>query len=96
MLVIGLLTVTASGQRTPRERLLRFRTEQNFRRGIEMPRQPLLIRRNPKHYKMELHRFQRTHFMNPRVRNRIVMRNRMMHERMFFKKHHLFKNRRVI
>lgn len=94
MLVLGLASVSASAQRE--DRLLRFRTEQGFRRGFVAPQQRLGMERNRLRFRMEQQRFRHQYMMRPRVRGRMMMRNRMNHDRMFMQRHHFYKGRRVI
>jgi hypothetical protein len=94
-LVLGLVSVSASAQRAPQDRLLRFRTEQNFRRGIA-PQQRLRMERNRLRFRMEQQRFRHQYMMRPRVRGRMMMRNRMNRDRMFMQRQHFYKGRRVI
>ena len=95
-LVLGLISVSATAQRTPQDRLLRFRTEQNFRRGMVAPQQRLRMEKNRFHFRMEQQRFRRHNMMRPGIRNRVMMRNRMNRGRMFMQRQHFYKGRRVI
>lgn len=95
-LVLGLVSVSASAQRNPQDRLLRFRTEQNFRKGTVVPQQRLRMERNRLRFRMDQQRFRRNHFARPRVRGQIMMKNRMNRGRMFMQRQHFYKGRRVI
>ncbi|HVT86707.1 MAG TPA: hypothetical protein VHD35_15995 [Chitinophagaceae bacterium] len=95
-LVLGLISVSATAQRAPQDRLLRFRAEQGFHRGFIAPQQRFRMERNRLHFRMEQQRFRRNHFVRPRVRGQIMMRNRMNRERMFMQRQHFYKGRRVI
>lgn len=95
-LVLGLVSVSATAQRNPQDRLLRFRTEQNFRKGTVAPQQRLRMERNRLRFRMEQQRFRRHNMVRPGIRNRVMMGNRMNRNRMFLHKQHFYKGRRVI
>ena len=94
-LVLGFVSIAATAQTAPQDRLLRFRTQQNFGRGIA-PQQWLRMERNRLRFRMEQQRFRHHHFVRPGIRNRIMMRNRLNRERMFMHRPHFYKGRRVI
>lgn len=96
-MLFGLLSFTATAQRTPQDRLLRFRTEQRFHREMFAPQmQKLRMDRNRLRFRMEQQRFRRHQFLRPRVQRRAILKHRMYGERMFLKRQHFFKGRRVI
>lgn len=95
-LVLGLISVSATAQRAPQDRLLRFRTEQGFHRGMMAPQQRLRMERNRLRFRMEQQRFRRNHFVRPRVRGRMMMGNRMNRGRMFMQRQRFYKGRQVI
>ncbi|HWC54571.1 MAG TPA: hypothetical protein VG676_13375 [Chitinophagaceae bacterium] len=95
-LVLGLVSLSASAQRAPQDRLLRFRTEQNFRKGTEVPQHRLRMQKNRLRYRMEQQRFRRDRIARSHMRGNALMKNRMNRQRMLFKRQHFFKGRRVI
>lgn len=95
-LAFGFLSISASAQRNPQDRLLRFRTEQGFHKRLIAPQQRLRMERNRLRFRNEQQRFRSNQFIHPRVRGRAIMKNRMNRERMFLKRQHFFKGRRVI
>lgn len=93
-LMLTLLSVAASAQRTPQERLRRYRMEQRFYDGRLNPPERMKMRHDILRYKMAQRRAWRDGRIGPRERRRLAMMKRHNRRELYYFRHN--RPRRVI
>lgn len=92
--ILILVSVTATAQKLPGERLRRYRMEQRFNYGKFTPYQRMQLRNDRTRYNMALHRALRDGRIGLRERMRLaLMRRHEMRQRFYF---NYYNRRRVI
>ena len=93
-LVLGLVSITASAQKFPGERLQRHRMEQRFNDGQLTRPERFRLLKDHLRYKMAERRALRDGFISPMEHRRLMMLKRHERRQLFFFRHN--RPRRVI
>ncbi len=96
MLALGFLSVSATAQKTQRDNKAKFRTEQNFKKGITTQDQKYGNKKARKDLRKGNKKFHKGHFAHAGKHRSFMKKNRMNKKWMTLKRQHNNKGRRVI